>query len=163
MRTLLAAAGAASIALTLVPAPAAQAKQASAYRIVNSRTGQCLAVPNGTKKFGARIIQWPCNGSNSQKWYFNPYDDFNGGQYINAASNMCLAINKPGKGAPIRQLPCTGTTRDIWMVWGASNLQNAGYKGCLAVPNGTRARGAKMIAWPCLNSASQEWETHGVS
>ncbi|MFI7706168.1 hypothetical protein [Nonomuraea sp. NPDC049480] len=35
--------------------------------------------------------------------------------------------------------------------------------GRLAVPDGTRARGAKMIARPCLNSTSQERELYGSS
>ncbi|MEV7871550.1 RICIN domain-containing protein [Streptomyces sp. NPDC088124] len=48
----------------------ATADAADTNPVSNQATGQCLAVPGGSKDNGTQVIQWSCNSAADQKWSF---------------------------------------------------------------------------------------------
>lgn len=83
----------------------------SPQAIQNWSSRQCLAIPHGSTTQGVAAIQWPCNGSDEQKWI---WDSAN--RLRNVASNLCLAIGKSStnQNAPAIQWPCSTNTDQVW-------------------------------------------------
>ncbi|MET9318205.1 RICIN domain-containing protein [Kribbella sp. NPDC003505] len=41
------------------------------YRIMNLKSGKCLAIPNGTTALGVQAIQWSCADDLDQRWWIS--------------------------------------------------------------------------------------------
>ncbi|MFG2146330.1 RICIN domain-containing protein [Streptomyces sp. NPDC048696] len=100
-------------AVRAAPDPKLDRIAAATYiHIVNNGSGQCLAVPGGSKAQGTGLIQWPCGTWNDHFWRF---DDTGGGTYhvVNYNSGECLAVEggSHNNGAKAIQWPC-GTWAD---------------------------------------------------
>ncbi len=85
------------------------------FRVINYNSGQCLAVPGGSKQNGVQVIQWPCGTWNDHFWRF---DDAGGGKFriVNYNSQQCLAVEGGSKvdGAKAIQWPCGGWADHFW-------------------------------------------------
>ncbi|MEU6739689.1 RICIN domain-containing protein [Streptosporangium sandarakinum] len=150
--------GAAAILLP-APAHAASAKEVS---LTNGASGQCLTVA-GTelKKDGAPVIQWPCNGSKSQRWYVVK-DSEGGVNFRNAVSGKCIAIahGTTQEGKRAIQWPCYSgkAPEQVWRIK-ASRIRNLATGRCLAIGEGSTTKGAIAIQWRCYrgNAPEQVW------
>ncbi|MFI6321835.1 RICIN domain-containing protein [Nonomuraea sp. NPDC050556] len=83
------------------------------HRLVNAKTGMCLAIAHGEARKGKAAIQWPCtDGGLEQEWV---YDDLQ--RFQNRKTGMCLAIGhgeaRAGKYAI--QWPCKTTAEQAWL------------------------------------------------
>ena len=81
-------------------------------------TGMCLDVQSSSTANGARIQQWACNGTNAQRWVFEPRPE--GGFAIRPrASNKCLDVENFGtnNGARVQQWDCYFTDNQRWNLY----------------------------------------------
>ncbi|MEU4703712.1 RICIN domain-containing protein [Nonomuraea dietziae] len=81
-------------------------------RLVNVKTGLCLAIGRGEKKQGKVAIQWPCtDGGLAQEWVYDGMQ-----RLRNRATGMCLAIGSGEKlkGKKAIQWPCKITSEQAW-------------------------------------------------
>ncbi|WP_371783608.1 RICIN domain-containing protein [Streptosporangium subroseum] len=70
-------------AITTTPAQAAPA-----YRhFKNLYSNRCMSVQGGATGNGAQVVEWGCNTSLEQKWYWS------GQNIVNAKSGKCLSSN----------------------------------------------------------------------
>lgn len=127
-------------------APLAQAEQfASAHA-----AGHCISSSGGQA-----TIQGCVSGSSAQniamRWiaaenvFYGPLQI--GGQCLEAR----------GQGQPLGFAGCKPGPAQEWKLTGASGVLNNGQNLCADLPNGTRATGAALIAWPCNGGSNQKW------
>ncbi|HEX8628365.1 MAG TPA: RICIN domain-containing protein [Catenuloplanes sp.] len=92
--------------------PHSTARALAISHVINDNSGQCLALPGGSKVAGERTIQWPCGTWNDHYWTLRiaPNATF---QIVNHNSGQCLALPGGSKVAGERpiQWPC-GTWAD---------------------------------------------------
>jgi galactose oxidase len=87
----------------------------------------CIGIKQGSQKDNALAIQWPCYGTENQKFDFHPQSE--GGYRIVAEhSSKCLTVNSSGAipllGDPITQRICNSSGTDqVWTVEGDSSRQ----------------------------------------
>lgn len=97
------------------------------FRMVNSATGACLGLQNGSTSWGLATITWACNSNTDQQWKF-VYDGFS---YNNITFNE-LVNNK-------------------------ATAANGGNNVCLGTDSGAIYNGVPTIIWGCNNNQDQEW------
>ena len=127
-------------------APVAQAEQfASAHA-----AGHCISSTGGQA-----TIQGCASGASAQniamRWI--PAENvFFGALQIDG---QCLEDR--GQGQPLAFAGCNGSKAQEWKLTGANGVLNSGQNRCADLPNGTRATGAALIAWPCNGGSNQKW------
>jgi len=122
---------------------------ASAAQIVGIG-GKCLNVQGGIPNDGARIILWPCSGTENEQW-------FRRGRQIVGLGGKCLNVKGGGAadGTPIILWPCSGTSNERWYMDRRGQIRGIGGK-CLNVRGGGDADGTEIILWTCTGGAPNE-------
>ncbi|MGL1937268.1 MAG: RICIN domain-containing protein [Fibrobacterales bacterium] len=89
------------------------------YRLVNNRSHYCIGIQGPSTSNGANIIQWDCNGSNSQNWVVNYLKN---GRFIlrNAHSNKYLDVSNYS-GPNVHQWSWQGALNQKWYISYAEN------------------------------------------
>ncbi|MBT2385880.1 RICIN domain-containing protein [Streptomyces sp. ISL-11] len=134
--------------------------------LTNAGTGQCLAVPGGSKQQGIGLIQWGCGGWADHDWDLQPHV-IDGTRYykvVNHNSGQCLAV--PGgsreNGTQVIQWPCGDWRDHFWRLDSVAankyRVVNRNSDQCLAVEGGSRTAGARVIQWPCGNYPDHFWQ-----
>lgn len=105
------------------------------------------------------VVINPCNGSNFQRWVFNP-----AGQIESMAfTGRCLSIIGPGDGAAVALLPCQGlfSTGDGELWNHQANGQVTSAVGtCLAVWGGMTLISTPVIGYHCTaDTLGQQWDS----
>ena len=125
-------------------------------------SGKCLDVSGGSTVDGANLIQWPCHGSDNQRWKVQSTDD----GYImlqSKHSGKCLDVARESTvdGANMIQWSCHGRDNQKWKVEvtndGFVMLQSKHSGKCLDVSGGSTVDGANLIQWPCHGSKNQKF------
>lgn len=149
--------------------------------LVAAHSGDCLDVRGGGHANRTRVQQYPCNGTDAQRWVLRPVDT--GGlisdawgefTIVNVGSGRCLDV--PGNtgqwGVQLQIYDCNGTTAQVWTLpnWGANmaggvaNVLDGGSSAivsgnglCMDVSGASMAVGAPVIQWQCNNQRNQTW------
>lgn len=83
--------------------------------VVNSHSGQCLAVPGGSTAAGTKVIQWPCGNYADHLWRRVDMGNYNF-ELVNYNSGLCLSV--PGAstadGVQLIQWPCAYYPDQYW-------------------------------------------------
>jgi hypothetical protein len=120
------------------------------------------AAANCIDAYGANGVAAPnqvvaintCNGNQNQDWDYYP----NGNIMV---SGMCLDTQGGTStlGTPLVNLePCDGSSSQVWTQSGTS-LVNQASSDCLDDPDANTTPGIQLDAFPCNNSAAQQWVT----
>lgn len=131
------------------------------YVLVNSRSGLCLDVTNGSLSPGGRVQQWTCNGLAPQEWRLQPGG---GGVYAlqSRHSGLCLSAPAASAGAALEQRPCDGSVSQRWIPrnrgvgYYVFELDGAG--SCVDVAGGSVLPGGPVQAWSCNELSPQRWQ-----
>ncbi|MET9315349.1 RICIN domain-containing protein [Kribbella sp. NPDC003505] len=95
--------------------------------ITNAHSGDCLAIPAGSRVDGTGSIQWTCGtnpkdgrlGIEDQRWWVR-YDSYLGGyQIVNVKSGKCLAIpaGNTTPGIQAIQWTCASAVDQRWWIF----------------------------------------------
>jgi hypothetical protein len=128
---------------------------ATAMRIVNQRSAQCLDIDHAVTANGSRVIQWPCNSGANQRWI---YDDTSG--LIRSMQDPHYCLDNSGSyvnGANIIIWSCTGSSNQRFRVEPASGkiaMRNAPTQ---ALDASSPDAGANVITWHFWNGSNQRW------
>jgi hypothetical protein len=96
------------------------------YELKNEASGKCLDIPFGQQQNGARVVQYDCNGSQTQlfSFGFGRYLDWPGGlrsigvKVISLLSGKCLDFDRgaPQDGAAVQQWECLSNDNQIFFI-----------------------------------------------
>jgi hypothetical protein len=91
------------------------------YKMINVMSNDTLTVANARLTDGARIVQWPWENKNEQKWIFTSLGNNTGAHTISPVHNPSAAISAPssnlyGEGQALQQFKYTGATSMQWYV-----------------------------------------------
>jgi hypothetical protein len=81
--------------------------------IVSRFSGKCVGVDKGGMENGNAMIQWECNGHESQKWQMRRT-----GEIVNRNSGKCMGVlgGSTQDGAAVVQWDCNGHEDQKWSV-----------------------------------------------
>ena len=123
--------------------------------------GKCIDVPGQNFRDGQAVQLYDCNGSDAQKWTYDPST-----QVLRAAkNNMCLDARAYGtsNGTVVQIWTCTGASNQQWVQGGGgfTPAYDVAVK-CLDVDaNGKNANGTKIQLWNCLYNNNQRIALRG--
>jgi hypothetical protein len=123
-------------------------------RFKNVGSGKCLLPYGSSLNNGADVVQWDCNGTSAQNWYWS------GSTIRNFQSGRCLTVygGSTAKGAKVVQWDCNGSTAQDWTrqtsTAGGSLLVNGGSDQCLTLYGGSTDNGADAVQWTCDSTAA---------
>ncbi|MFF3253819.1 RICIN domain-containing protein [Actinacidiphila glaucinigra] len=127
-------------------------------RFRNVSSGKCLLPYGGSLNDGAQVVQWDCNGTSTQNWYWD------GSRIRNFQSDRCLTVygGSTANGAEMTQWRCNGSAAQDWSqvtgTAGGSLLVNRGSNLCLTLYGGSGSNGAVAVQWSCQpGSAAHNW------
>lgn len=128
--------------------------------IINETDDKCLDVKDGSTANGARVLAYPCQGTNNQRW--NAVKRADGYyQIINRNSGKCLDVTdvSVADGAPMQQWDCAGSDNQAWAITsGGLSPMRAKHSGkCLDLPGSTQADNAQIQQWTCNGTGAQNW------
>lgn len=105
--------------------------------------GKCLTPYGGSSSNGANIVQWDCNGSSTQEWW---YDSQN---RLRNANGKCVLPygGSTSNGANIVQWDCNGSAEQRWWIEG-THYETFAFK-CMISYGGSTSKGANMVQWDC--------------
>jgi len=141
---------------------AGPAHAAGEHQIVNTATGKCVDVVNGSKAVGARIHQWDCTNDGSQRW--TAIDLGNGFvQFVNKNSTKCL--NLVHGTLIVDQRLCNTADQRQWWGWAPADVFGnlvlvtppAGGSACLALLPFSSRNGTRIGIADCATTSSQIW------
>ncbi|RAS67022.1 ricin-type beta-trefoil lectin protein [Lentzea atacamensis] len=130
-------------------------------RLVNRNSGKVLDVNGAGTGDAAGVIQWTWSGSANQQWQLLPNAD---GSFRLAArhSGKVLGSRSAAQGDQLGQWTDTGTDDQRWKLVDAGgghvNLVNVRTGLYADVDGGSKADGARVIAWPANGVANQQWQ-----
>lgn len=137
-------------------APTARPIETVRFRNVSS--GKCLLPYGGSLNDGAQVVQWDCNGTSAQNWYWD------GSRIRNFQSDRCLTVygGSTANGAEMTQWRCNGSHAQDWSratgTAGGSLLVNGGSNLCLTTYGGSNSNGAVSVQWSCqADNAAHNW------
>ncbi|MFE5086583.1 RICIN domain-containing protein [Streptomyces mirabilis] len=137
-------------------APTARPIETVRFRNVSS--GKCLLPYGGSLNDGAQVVQWDCNGTSAQNWYWD------GSRIRNFQSDRCLTVygGSTANGAEMTQWRCNGSHAQDWSratgTAGGSLLVNGGSNLCLTTYGGSSSNGAVSEQWSCqADNAAHNW------
>ncbi|MFJ9344548.1 RICIN domain-containing protein [Streptomyces sp. NPDC101733] len=133
--------------------------------IKSAWSGQCVALPGGTRNAGAQVMQWPCGPYYDHLWRLTFAFTQGTTHYYkveNLNSFQCLGVQggSTGAGAPVIQWPCGDYRDHYWALMPdkyGSRLKNLNSQQCLTIPGGTGDQGTGLIQWPCGDQFDQVW------
>ena len=136
--------------------------QPGAYELVARHSNMCLDVSGASAADGARVIQWPCNGGDNQRWRV---ESAGSGFYRLVASHSGKALDvfaaSTADGAEVIQFAPHGGENQQWLlepVGGGSYRLIARHSGkALDVSGASVAAGAAVIQWLPHADANQQW------
>jgi hypothetical protein len=81
--------------------------------IVSRFNGKCLGIGGGSLQNGKAVIQWTCNGHESQQWQLQK-----SGEIVNRNSRKCMGVNGGSRerGADVVQWDCNDHEDQKWSV-----------------------------------------------
>ncbi|MFD7325034.1 RICIN domain-containing protein [Streptomyces sp. NPDC059875] len=129
------------------------ARPITTFRLKNVSSGKCLLPYGGKLQDGITIVQWGCNGTSSQNWFWD------GTQIRNFQSSGCMTVygGSTSNGAVINQWECNGSAAQQWYKASSSAggvlMVNSGSNLCLTIYGGSSTDGAEAVQWSC-NSTS---------
>jgi hypothetical protein len=122
----------------------------STVRFKNVNSGKCLLPYGASLNNGADVVQWDCDGTSPQNWYWS------GDTIRNFQSGRCLTVygGSSTKGALLVQWDCNGSASQEWTrATGAAGdgsiLFNGESAQCLTIYGGSTTNGADAVQWPC--------------
>jgi hypothetical protein len=133
---------------------------------------RCVDVPGGNYYAGARVQQWPCNGTNAQVWKVLKNDD---GSWTFQAyfawpqPPLCLDVTGASKdnGAQVQLWSCNGTAaQKFWAVRTESDFyayMNVNSRKCLDLDISSSLNdaygpwGSKLQQWDCSYGRNQQF------
>jgi hypothetical protein len=133
--------------------------------IVAKHSNKCLDVPGGQTNSGLQLQQLTCNGSDNQKFQFQPVPNTNDTyQIVSFSSGKCLEVygGYPSNGNYIVQSSCNTSSHQQFYLDGTEDgyyrlIAKHSYK-CADIYGGYDYDGAKTIQWSCDSSyPSQEF------
>lgn len=157
--------GTSAQAFTLALDTSGTAPIPSATFRINTATGPglCVDVRGGSTDDKAQVQQYPCNGTDAQRWRFR---NISGNLYeVRAAvSNRCLDVSLAGTadGTNVWQAGCDGTPAETWSI---ESLGTGGYRfvpqsttgKCMTVSTGDATSKANIQQSTCNGSAAQRF------
>ena len=145
---------------------------AAASQIINANSGKCLEVYRSQIRNRARVVQYSCNGTQTQSWRFGLVGSFHGHpvyQLINANSGKCASVYRASRrnGAPVIQYTCRRVRNQYWIetvVNGYYVYINYNSRKALEVFRSSTAEHGKVVQWRKNGSLTQSWlvQTPGV-
>ena len=131
-----------------------------------SHSGKCLDVPRGTRRTGARLIQWRCNGGKNQPFSFHPVAD----NYAvrSEVSGLCLELTRRAddRYTYLTQERCDKSHQQQFRLkasGGTFALVNRSTGSCVDVRSASRANRAELIGYRCHGEANQQWQLPGYA
>jgi glucose/arabinose dehydrogenase len=107
--------------------------------------GQCLHPSGGATARGTRLMTWPCNGSDAQRWILR-----GDGSLFNGASERCADASVPGQ---LRLWDCNGGASQQFSTTPANEIRGAGNR---CVDHSRKAKRQVGLA-ACDGRDSQAW------
>jgi hypothetical protein len=139
------------------------ARSIATIRLKNVNSGKCLIPYGSSLNDGANVVQWECNGTSAQNWYWD------GTRIRNFQSDRCLTVygGSTSNGAEMTQWRCNGSAAQDWSratgTAGGSLLVNGGSGLCLTLYGGSTTNGAFSVQWSCQSgSTAHNWTGHTV-
>ncbi|MEU9371721.1 RICIN domain-containing protein [Streptomyces avermitilis] len=139
------------------------ARSIETVRIRNVNSDKCLLPYGSSLNDGANVVQWDCNGTSAQNWYWD------GSRIRNFQSNRCLSVygRSTSDGAQITQWRCNGDATQNWSrasgTAGGSVLVNGGSNLCLTIYGRSTSNGANSVQWTCQpDHTDHNWTGSGT-
>ncbi|MBD5785164.1 ricin-type beta-trefoil lectin domain protein [Cellulosimicrobium terreum] len=114
--------------------------------------GKCIDVPSSDFSDGKRLQLWTCNGSNAQRWTFEPDGTVRAG-----GKCMDVAWANTADGTAVQLASCSGNAAQQFVLSGAGDLVSVLANKCVDVPNSNSANGTQLQIWTCNGTAAQKW------
>lgn len=96
-----------------------------AFKIKNVWSGKCMGVGSSLSQ-GAGVIQYTCNDSVDEKWWYNR------GEWRNVYSGKCLGVgSSTTAGRQLIQYTCNSASDELWQF---SNVTGTGFDSELPTP-----------------------------
>lgn len=134
------------------------AASVTTFRLKNVNSGKCLLPYSAGLNNNATVVQFTCNGTNSQDWYWA------GTEIRNFQSKRCLSVKdaSSSNGALLVQYDCNGYATQDWTVQnglaGGAVLQNLGNGLCATPSGGSVNDNAAAVQWVCnLSHPTHAW------
>ncbi|RAJ42707.1 carbohydrate-binding protein with CBM35 doain [Kitasatospora sp. SolWspMP-SS2h] len=121
--------------------------------LVNTGSGRCLDVPDGTTTPGAAALRlYDCNASAAQAWKLPPAP-------LTGPGGLCadIANADPATPTPAQLSGCNGTDAQRFSAPGDRTLHVLGK--CLDAAAGATANGTPAQLWDCNGTGAQTWVT----
>ncbi len=135
---------------------------------INTHSNMAMEVYHSSTSNGARVDQWPYNGSWTQWW--TSLDDGNGYvRLINSNSDLCMGVSggSLSQGAAVVQWTCNGHRDQDWRFswtgrytssgWPIYNIINYNSGMCLDVPGSSTTQGTDLWQYGCNGTWAQQW------
>jgi hypothetical protein len=158
-------AGLVAIALNILGVGAAHA-DGEAHPIKNAGNGLCLQPEGGSTTMFAPIVQWTCNGSDAQRWFYQGFGGTNRYQFANLASHLCFdAFDGAFNGARVLQGQCAAISNEQWKTSRplpdlVTLMSRVGFRDtnfCVDVPQNEPTLGLAMQLYKCNTTDAQKW------
>jgi len=133
------------------------------YKIKNKNSGKLADVNGGSLTDGAKVIQWPDNGGDNQRWQLV---DAGSGYYKikNKKSGKLMDVSggSTASSAQIVQMADNGAASQLWQRIDAGSgyykLKNKKSGMLLEVTGYSTADGANVTQYPDNGGANQQWQ-----
>jgi Ricin-type beta-trefoil lectin domain len=129
--------------------------------IMNVGSRKCTDVYGDSRRPGANVQQYGCNGGANQKWVFISVGR---NEYViqNVNSGMVLEVpgGSRGNGGNVQQFSWNGGANQRWRGRGPNNnfeLVNVNSGKCMAVQGGGSANNTNIIQFDCNGGSNQRW------
>jgi hypothetical protein len=129
--------------------------------ILNVGSRKCVDVYGDSRRPGANVQQYACNGGTNQKWVFiavgrNEYVI----QSVNSGMVMEVAGGRRDNGGNVQQYTWNGGAKQRWRGRGPNNnfeLVNVNSGKCLDVQGGGNVNNTNIIQYDCNGGSNQRW------
>ncbi|MER7673139.1 ricin-type beta-trefoil lectin domain protein [Kitasatospora sp. NPDC096128] len=118
-----------------------------------AQTGKCIDIAGAVTTNGTAVQLYDCNGSNAQKWSFEPDGTVR-------ALGGCLDATGAGTAntTPLQIWTCgNALPNQIFLPRPDGSLYNPASGRCVDLPGGTAANTARLQLWDCNGSNAQKW------
>jgi hypothetical protein len=133
--------------------PPTTAPPASGATMLQSNfSGRCIDIPGAQANAGALLQMWDCNGSDAQKWAFQPDGTLR-------AMGKCMdpAGGALANGTPIQLADCNANPVQRFTLTSARTLVNVSSGRCVDIKDWNGSNGAALQLWDCAGTANQIW------
>jgi hypothetical protein len=129
--------------------------------ILNVGSRKCVDVYGDSRKPGANVQQYGCNGGVNQKWVFISVGrDEYVIQSVNSGLVLEVAGGNRGNGGNVQQFNWNGGANQRWRGRGPNNnfeLVNVNSGKCMDVQGGGNANNTNIIQYNCNGGSNQRW------